>query len=40
MLCIMRLNQNQNESINPILWHGHLLEKIVLRYAFIHDFDF
>ena len=29
MSCVIRLNQNQNESINTILQHGNLLEKIV-----------
>ena len=33
--CMMRLNQNQNESVNSILQHGHLLEKIVLWYALL-----
>ena len=35
MSCMMRLNQNQNESVNSILQHAHLLEKIVLRYALL-----
>ena len=38
MSCVIRLDQNQNESINSILYRGHLFEKIFLRYALLHDF--
>ena len=27
MSCLMRVTQNQNESINPILQHGHVVRK-------------
>ena len=36
----MRLNQNQNKSINSILYHGHLLEKIVLWYRLLYESEF
>ena len=35
---VIRLDQNQNEAIKPIFYHGHLLEKIILWYALPHDF--
>ena len=35
---VIRLDQNQNEAIKPIFYHGHLLEKIMLWYALPHDF--
>ena len=37
-MCDATESKKNNESIKSILQHGNLLEKIILRYEFLHDF--